>query len=151
MKIPQQSKTPEAEGLKLTHGKSWEVHRNVHAKPAGTQGWCWVLTHRHVCSGGPPRWNAGRGLAPDQPSSEASERGVCLGRETRVTEHKVFRRNWPREGQVIFFFDPSILNVNEKLQSRTSLSKMYFSVISCSLSQGPGLPQSRANSLPGGS
>lgn len=80
------------------------MHRNIHAKPAGTQGWCWVLTHRHVCSGGPPRWNAGRGLAPDQPSSESSERGVCLGRETRVTEHKVFQEKLAPGGSGNFFF-----------------------------------------------
>lgn len=71
---------------------------------------------------------AGWGLAPDQPSSEAPERGVRLGRGTRVTEHKVFQERLAPGGSdnFFFFFDPSILNVNEKLQSRASLSEMYF-------------------------
>lgn len=69
-----------------------------------------------MCSGGPPRWNAGWGLAPAQPSSEAPERGVCLGRGTRVTEHKVFQEKLAPGGSGNFFFDPSILNVNENAE-----------------------------------
>lgn len=140
------------EGLNFDSGQKLWVHK-IYVKSAGSNGagdgGCW---HQHGCWAGAPRWNAGCGLAPEEPNSETPERGIYLGRSTRVTEHKVFqeRQALGGSGHFFFFFYPSIFNVNAKVQNRASFSKMYFSLISWSRSQGTGLLQSRAISLPGG-
>lgn len=49
-----------------------------------------VGTQKCILGKPPHNWNAGCEPAPKEPNSEAPERGIYLGRNTRVTEHKVF-------------------------------------------------------------
>lgn len=53
---------------------------------------------------GPPRWNAGRGLAPEELSSSPRERSLLrVGAVLGSLNTRFFRGNRSREGQVIFF------------------------------------------------
>lgn len=99
--LPETSTGTEAEGLKVTHGRSWECTGTFMQSPWGQRAGAGADTPTYAREGPPGGMLAG-GLL--QTSPEAPERGVCLGRGTRVTEHKVFQEKLAPGGSGNFFF-----------------------------------------------
>lgn len=70
------------------------------------------------------------GACPRETQVRSPER-CLLGRNTEVTEHRILRRNWRVKGLFFFvgfffFFDPSILKINEELQNRAIFPRCIF-------------------------
>lgn len=100
---PTVKNTTEAEGPKLRHGKSWECTETFMQSPLGPRAGAGCGHTDAYAQEGPPGGTLAGGLL--QPSlAQRPLRGVSAwGGVLGLLNTRFFRRNWPREGQVIFF------------------------------------------------